>query len=313
MPRVSVITPTYNCAQFLERAMQSVFAQTYVDYEIIVVDDGSTDETQDLIARWDGEMHYVYQSNHGLSSARNLGVSKASGEFIAYLDADDMWYPHKLEQQVAFLDNYPECGFVHSDLTVVDENDRVMFPDWIQEARRSAPRGFCVTDLLHNCHIQVPTVVERRTCYDRIGGFDERLRRVEDYLHWIQIVLNGHAVGYIDEPLAMYRWRTGSLSRNQAAMAEAMIQMFRILIEENALLERLGPAAEEVVRRRVAKLERGLASQYRWQGHNDLAWRQAAALIRESPRDIGLYVELMKASVPVSLTRALRRLRELVG
>lgn len=313
MPRVSVIIPAFNCAQYLGRALQSAFAQTYLDYEVIVVNDGSTDETQDLVARWEDKIRYVYQQNRGPASARNLGIAKASGEFLAYLDADDMWYPHKLEGQVAFLDNHPECGFVHSDLTIVDENDRVIFPAWVQEMRRSAPRGFCVMDLLHHCHIQGGvTVVERRTCYDRTGGFDERLRRAEDYLHWVQVALDGHAVGYIDEPLAMYRWRTGSLSKNQAATLEAMLQVFRILVEENLLLERLGPVAEEVVRCRVAALQRSLPYHYRRQGRNDLARRQAAALIWESPRDASSYVELMKSYVPVSLARTLRRLRELV-
>ena len=141
-----------------------------------------------------------------------------------------MWYPHKLERQVAYLDSHPECGFVHSDLTLVDEKDLVISPDWYQERRYSHAQGSCVTELLQNCLIQVPTVLERRTCYDLTGGFDERFRRVEDYLHWIQVVLEGHAVGYIDEPLAMYRWRTGSLSKNQAAMAEATIEMFRVLV-----------------------------------------------------------------------------------
>ena len=145
MPRVSVIIPTFNCARFLERAMQSVFAQTYVDYEMIVVDDGSTDETKDLIACRGEKLQYLYQTNRGLPSARNLGVSKSSGEFLAYLDADDMWYPHKLERQVAYLDSHPECGFVHSDLTLVDEKDLVISPDWYQE-RRYLPRTGILCD-----------------------------------------------------------------------------------------------------------------------------------------------------------------------
>jgi glycosyltransferase involved in cell wall biosynthesis len=313
MPRVSIIIPTFNCARFLGQALQSVFEQTYADYEIVVVDDGSTDGTRELLAPLSDKIHYVYQSNRGLPSARNVGVSKSSGEFLAYLDADDKWYPRKLEHQVAFMDVHPECGLVHSDLTLMDEDDRLIFPDWYRKSKGSHANGFCVMELLQECFIQVPTVIERRICFDRVGGFDERFRRLEDYLHWLQIVLDGYAVGYVDEPLAMYRLRTGSLTGNQAAMAEATIEMFRVLVEENALSERLGSAAEELVRSRVAALRGKLPYYYRQQGRNDLARQTSTTLIRQSPGDLHQYVELMKSCVPQSLARALRGFRELWG
>jgi hypothetical protein len=167
-------------------------------------------------------------------------------------------------------------------------------------------------DLLHDCHIQTLSVLERRTCYDRTSGFDERLRTVEDYFQWIQVGLDGYAIGYIDEPLAMYRWRTGSLSGGRATMEEATIRMLRILIEEHSLLERFGPAAEEVIRYRMAAIQRYLPYLYRLQGRNDLALRQAAALLWESPRELGPYVDLMKSCVPIPVAHALRRLRELL-
>src|SRR5678815_4002115 len=113
MPRVSVIIPTFNCARFLCQAINSALSQTYTDYEIIVVDDGSTDETGNLITQYGSKIVYLYQSNGGVSSARNLALSRSSGEFIAYLDADDLWYPKKKKKQVAFLDSHKECGFVH--------------------------------------------------------------------------------------------------------------------------------------------------------------------------------------------------------
>src|SRR2546422_9975530 len=174
MPRVSVITPTFNCARFVLRAIASALAQTYMDYEIIVADDGSTDDTRDVLAHFGTRIRYLYQPNGGLSSARNLALSKASGELIAYLDADDMWYPHKLESQVAFLDVHSECGLVHSDVTVIDELDRVIHSGFNQETRRKVPQGYCLTDLLRRCHIQIPSVLERRQNIELTGPFDER-------------------------------------------------------------------------------------------------------------------------------------------
>ncbi|MBK8653186.1 MAG: glycosyltransferase family 2 protein [Haliscomenobacter sp.] len=111
MARVSIIIPTYNYSQFIIRALHSVFEKTYNDFEVIIADDGSTDNTRTLVEQFDKSIvYYAFQPNRGLSSTRNLALSKASGEFVAYLDADDMWYPDKLVRQIAFLDAHPECA-----------------------------------------------------------------------------------------------------------------------------------------------------------------------------------------------------------
>ena len=116
MPRVSVIIPTYNRAGYLCESIESVLTQTYTDYEIIVVDDGSTDDTEEVLQLWiaDGTIHYVWQENRGESAARNHGIELAIGEYIAFLDSDDLFMPTKLEEQVAYLDNHPEVGMAHS-------------------------------------------------------------------------------------------------------------------------------------------------------------------------------------------------------
>ena len=308
MPRVSVITPTFNCATFLDRAIQSVVDQTYNDYEIIVVDDGSTDETPELIERWQGKVICLSQSNAGPSAARNLGIARSQGEFIAYLDADDMWYPGKLEQQVAFLDRHQECGLVHSDLHIIDEQDRLIMKEWHLSRRNAAVRGHCLRELVNGCAIQVPTVLERRSCHDRAGGFDSRFRQSEDYLHWIKAVLCGYAIGYIDEPLAMYRWRSGSLSKNQVEMIESMIRMFEMLVQEHELLQGQGPEADSV-RKRIDELRCSLPYQYRQQGHRTVARRQAASLIGTYPCSTGLYLEYLKACIPLPMVRLLHRVR----
>jgi glycosyltransferase involved in cell wall biosynthesis len=310
MPRVSIIIPTFNCARFLERTLKSVFAQTYSDYEIIVVDDGSTDETKDLISYWDEKVTYIYQPNQGPSAARNLGVSKSTGELLAYLDADDAFYPEFLDKQVTFLDSHPECGIVHCKVTFMDENDRLISFDIRRKKPLSPIQGFCIMQLLESCNIQLPSVVERRTCYDRVGGFDVRFRYAEDYLHWILVALNGYAIGYTEEPLGMYRFRAGSLSKNKIAMGESTVEMFRVLAEENSLFERLGPEAEEVVRCHVAILRRELLYYYRLQGLNDRALKQSIKLVKDSPSDFGLYKEIAKSCIPRTLLGILRSLRE---
>lgn len=307
MPRVSVIIPTYNCAGFICRAINSVLSQTYNDFEIIVVDDGSVDETREIISGLPCKITYHYQTNHGLSNARNTAVSLSNGEFIAYLDADDMWLSHKLQRQVEYMDAYPECGLLHSDVIYVDEGDQLITPEWSHVKTGQLAQGNCLPELLNGCLFQVPTVMERRLCFDDVSGFDERFNRVEDYLHWIKLQLKGCSFGYINQPLAMYRMRSGSLSKNHPAMMESTIEMFRVLIEEHSLLEHLKPEDADAVCRRIALLRRCLPYHYRQQGRNDLARKQSFDLLCESPTHFFPYLELLKSMLPASLAGRLKK------
>ncbi len=309
MPRVSVIIPTFNCAPFLGRALNSVFTQTFTDYEIIVADDGSTDDTQAMVARYGTKINYLYQPNRGPSAARNLALSKASGEFIAYLDADDMWYPHKLERQVAFMDVHQECGIVHSDFTIIDETDRVIRRRFNHEPPREIPQGACIMDLLRRCHIQIPTVLERHECLRKVGQFDERLKGVEDYNRWILLAMEGFEVGYIDEALAMYRWTPGSLSSSQRRMLEGFLRIFEILLHEKSLAACCGERAVEIVRSRIYTHQRDLAYLDRIEGHPEGARRRLLLLIREWPFRTELYVDLLKSVLPPVVAQKVRKLK----
>jgi len=310
MPRVSVIIPTFNCARYLGRAIDTALGQTYKDYEILVIDDGSTDETSELIGQYDGKIRYFYQSNKGVSCARNLALSEANGEFFAYLDADDMWYPQKLEAQVAFLDRHRDCGLVHSEVSVIDEMDHVLHLQFNHESGRKVPQGHCVRDLLRQNHIKAPTVLERRDCIERAGTFDERLNGTEDYLHWIVVAMEGSAFGYIAEPLAMYRWRQGNLSNNVRRMNEDVERIFGIILKEKSLAQRCGREAADIVRDRLYSIQRDLAYLDRTEGQIDYARRRILNLIGEWPLRAELYVELAKAYVPLTMAAKLRSLKE---
>jgi len=309
MPRVSVIMPTFNCARFLPRALESVFAQTFTDYEVIVADDGSTDDTREVLAPYSGKITYLFQPNRGPSSARNLALSKASGEFIAYLDADDMWYPHKLERQVAFLDAHREYGLLHSDASFVDESDRILFHAYFRERPRTVARGSCLMQLLRKNSIHMPTVLEKRECVERVGRFDERLRNGEDYLHWILVAMEGVTFAYIDEPLALYRKTTGSLSSNERGDFEGVVTLFGILLDEQFLALRCGQGAAEIVRDRLYAPHRELAYLERTEGSTPQARRRLISLIREWPLRSELYVELLKSCVPFALATRIRTLK----
>jgi glycosyltransferase involved in cell wall biosynthesis len=297
MPRVSVVIPTFNCARYLGGALSSALSQTYGDYEIIVADDGSTDETRELVARFGDAVRYFYRTNGGLSAARNLGLSHAGGEFIAYLDADDLWHPQRLEKQVDFLDAHEECGVVHSDVTIIDETDAVIRDRLNLETGREYPEGDCTLDLLRRCHIQVPTVLERRACIERVGIFDERLKSAQDYLHWIRIALAGMAFGYIAEPLAKYRRTASSLSSNPRRVLEDYVLIFETLLAEGELGPRQGPEALAIARRRLFEARRDLAHLDRLEGRRGSSLRHTLSLIRRWPLRSELYLDLLKASI----------------
>ncbi len=301
MPRVSVIIPSYNCASYLGRAIDSARAQTYKDCEILIVDDGSTDNTKDVAMQYGRKVTYLYQQNRGVSAARNHAISKSSGELLAYLDADDMWYPEKLERQVAFLDAHQDCGMVHSEMSVINEQDEILHVRFYEETKRSVPQGHCIQQLLMRCHIQPLTVVERRRSFDRVGGFDERLLVAEDYLHWIMIAAEGQAVGYLAEPLGKYRWRTGSLIGNKLQLLEQYVRLFDILLHEKLIASRHGAKCVDILRSRSYLVQRELAYLDRIDGRRESAQRRLANLIKESPRQFELYVDLVKAYLPARL------------
>jgi glycosyltransferase involved in cell wall biosynthesis len=294
MPRVSITIPTYNCAHFIERAIRSILAQSYTDYEIVIVDDGSTDNTRVVLAPFGDRIRYIYQANGGLSAARNTALAHAGGELIAYLDADDLWYPDRLERQVAFLDANPGCGFVHSDVTVIDEHDRIIHQRFNAETGRPVPQGPCVLDLLRRCHVQVPSVLERRICVERAGSFHPRLKTAQDYLHWIRIAMSGMAVGYIAEPLALYRRTTSSLSSSPRRVLDDYVMIFEDLLADRISLRRHGAAAIGIAEQRLYAAQRELAYLDRLEGRVSESLRRTMRLVRQSPTAAALYLDVLK-------------------
>ena len=297
MPRVSVVIPTYNCAKFLGRTIDSALRQTYRDFEIIVVDDGSTDGTQALVAAYEESVRYVYQPNQGASAARNAALSRASGEFIAYLDADDLWRPDKLSRQVEFLDAHSTCGFVHTEVSVIDEQDTVLHTCFNQDTKRPIPQGQCVRDLLLRSHIQTLTVVERRTAFDDAGKFDPRLPIAQDYLHWIGVGLQGYGVGYLPEPLGQYRWRAGSLMSSQRRLLGDFVKIYEILSTEYGLERSQGPEIMQLVQAQLYATQRQLAYLERRECSGAAARQRLGALIRQWPLNLELYVDFAKTYV----------------
>ncbi len=172
MPKVSVIIPVYNGAATIGRALASVFAQTFTDYEVVVVNDGSTDDTASVLAGYGDRIRVMTQPNRGLPAARNAGVRASSGEYVAFLDDDDEWMPQMLERCAAVLDEDPECGLVYAGALKVDLDGRSM-PD--QSSENDDIDSPTMEQMLARPWIVVPSqVMVRRAILERCDGFEER-------------------------------------------------------------------------------------------------------------------------------------------
>ena len=194
-PRVSVVIPTFNRKEKVCRAVDSVLDQTFGDFELIVVDDGSTDLTVDALKRYGQRIRVHVQPNRGVSAARNAGIGLAKGELVAFLDSDDLWLPKKLDTQVAFFDRQPEA-MICQTAEVWVRNGRRVNP----KKRHRKPAGMIYAPSLKLCLVSPSAVMIKKTLFETVGLFDESLPACEDYDLWLRISCR-YPVDLIDTPL----------------------------------------------------------------------------------------------------------------
>jgi glycosyltransferase involved in cell wall biosynthesis len=211
-PLVSVVIPTFNCVRYVTQAVDSVLAQSLPPAEVIVVDDGSTDPTARALQPYLGRIRYVFQKNRGVYAARNRGISMAGGDCVAFLDADDLWHPDKLEAQVRMLEEHPEFGAVHTDASVIDAEGRLLRP--AANPRRQSRDGFVFEEFFHSnmAVVLLSTAMIRKACFEKAGLFREAYRMAEDQFFFLRLAFH-YPIGFIPRPLAKYRLTPGSLSR----------------------------------------------------------------------------------------------------
>jgi glycosyltransferase involved in cell wall biosynthesis len=209
-PLVSVIIPTFNRANLVKEAIESVLAQTFQDVEIIVIDDGSTDETKEVVSKMPSDKtHYIYQNNMGPAAARNAGIRIARGQYIAFLDSDDLWLPKKLEKQLQLFEKLPpEVGLVHCSVFLKKGDELVLAK---AKARGNPLRDFLLnTD---NAYLSTPAILVKKECFNKTGLFDETRWLSEDVDFCIKIAQH-YKVDYVDEPLVTVREIGKSLTKN---------------------------------------------------------------------------------------------------
>ena len=224
-PKVSVVIPTYNRKDFLGRAVASVLNQTFQSFEIIVVDDASQDNAEAIVRGFrDGRLKYVrHEFRKGGSAARNTGILRSTGDYIAFLDDDDEWLPKKLEKQVAVLERSSRStGAVYTGYFIVDslsgENPR---------ERTAVKRGNLLNELLvHNCVGGTSSVIVKRECFERVGLFDEDLPSFQDYDLWIRMARE-YNFDCISEPLGKYYVHDKKIWTNLEALSQGIEGMLK--------------------------------------------------------------------------------------
>src|SRR6266404_409937 len=210
---VSVIIPTYNSARFLIDAIDSVLAQTFKDFEVIVIDDGSTDETESLMQKYGSGVRYIRQENRGVALTRNHGIDESRGKYVAFLDADDVWLPHKLDRQVSALYSRSDFRACYSAFSVAGDNLRSI------AVNRSDRRGSALEDLLLRGNVVATpsTVLCERSLLEVAGGFDPAMSQCADWDMWVRLAAFTEFL-YLDEALVTYRQHDGNMSRDASLL-----------------------------------------------------------------------------------------------
>jgi glycosyltransferase involved in cell wall biosynthesis len=242
MPTVNVIIHTFNNEKFIAETVESVLSQTYNDYEIIVVDDGSEDGTRDALLPYMQKIRYHYKENGGIASAKNAGVRLSDTAFIAFLDHDDLWVPDKLKIQMEHFNSNPQLGLVYAKYTSF-RND--------EELRTKPEKGYSgwiFKKLLSKSVIQTSTVVVRRECLNAVGPYDESFKLADEYDMFLRVAKRFQC-GFVDKALTRYRVHDRNASRNDLLFDKENLRVFKKVYNGYTDLDE---KEKKILRKRIA-------------------------------------------------------------
>lgn len=270
MPKVSVIIPAYNAAETIGRTIQSVLRQTFRDFEIVVIDDGSTDDTAARVAALgDPRIHLRSYENARLPAARNRGIAAARGEYLAFLDADDLWAETKIQTHVEVLEQRPDVGVVYSWTCTIDDHDRVLGRQrcvrWEGDVYSQILEGFFIGNASNS--------ILRREVVDSVGAFDESLDCGEDW-EFLTRAASRWRFAVVPQDLVFYRWREGSMSSDGGRMCKGL----RVVVDRN--FERAPRELQGLRARSLANVHAYVARTYLTRQTGRAASRAAARSLR---------------------------------
>jgi glycosyltransferase involved in cell wall biosynthesis len=264
---VSVIMPVFNGERFIETAIKGMLNQSYRHFELICVDDGSTDKTAQIIKSFqsDGRIKYVYQPHEGLpAKARNHGIKMALGEYIAFNDDDDILMPDSISEKVEYLSSNSTVALVYSDCQMINEEGFPLAESLIKSSGKKPYEGRCFKQLFQGIFIPTMGVMVRKSILDKIGYFNENLICAEDYELWLRIC-HDHSIGYLNKISAKCRNRPNSLTKNVIRMDESFVKCLELTIQN--FPDTVDLIGKQEMNERMYKLSFDVA--YYYNGNND--------------------------------------------
>lgn len=292
-PSVSVIIPTYNRCDLLQRSLDSVFAQTYRDFEVVIVDDGSTDGTRAAV-EGRSQVRYFFQENAGPARARNVGIRQARGDIIAFLDSDDVWWPEFLQTQVDVLSCYHDVALVCSR-SIVGEKQAKYFP-----LTQELIIGDLYPKLYQQSFVRTPATVVRKSCLDVVGCFNESYPWSEDHDLWLRIA-HQYRIAYVNRCLVRIGRQSDNISRDLMRPLDAHLRVAIEVLERNYDASRV---AEVVYRERISKRYLQFSHLFFKRGENVKAWSSIWRGLSMTPYSLRPYRYLLKGIFrSLSLTR----------
>src|SRR5215470_4892526 len=283
-PRVTVVIAVYERAQFLREAIDSVLAQTFQDFELILVEDGSH-VAEDIAKEYGLRLRYVWQEHQGVSKARNVGAAMGSAPWIAFLDDDDLWLPQKLERQLRAAEAAPAAALLHTD-HLFREADGSERPGPRRTPSEQVPSGWVSRALFLNNFIITSSTLIRREAFETVGGFDESIRLVEDHDLWMRISRR-FPVTFVPERLTVYRVHGGNMSRRgDLRDAIASVQVLHGLLAKDPGLE--AAVGRDAVAERFHRSYAYSGYKHYYRGHYSTARKHLLTAWRWKPSDVRL-------------------------
>jgi len=290
-PTFTVVMPAYNTAATVGDAVRSVLAQTRRDFELVVVDDGSTDATPAAVERLAGDprVHLLTQENRGAAAARNTAVERARGRYLSFIDSDDLWLPDYLERMAGVLERTPAAGFAYTDAWVLDATSgriaRASAMAWQHPPAEAPPSAERLLLELLARNFVYTAVTMPRAVVETVGPFDASLRAAIDYDMWVRIAAHGLPAVRPEGRLAVYRRaRPGSISANRAAVFESLVRIYERIATDLAV----ATPARDLARQRAALARAELAA-LRGAHGVDAVWRR-----RLRPAAVGVKSRLLR-------------------
>lgn len=278
---VSVIIPTFNRKDMLLEAIKSVFTQTLPPDEVIIVDCGSTDGTKEVVQKYHQSISFIETKISGASAQRNIAIFKANGNYIAFLDDDDIWHPEKLKIQMGFLETHPEVSMASSGSIRMGYDIKIDRPKWIC--------GDLYKKLFMKSFISTPTVVVRKDVFDRIGGFNENYKRAEDYDLWLRISRR-FPLAHTKTALAWVRKSTTRLSNDKIDLRNTAMKVLKKQYDPEKI-------SKMKYKKRISGIEISLGRRYVLAGNKEKGKKHFLSAIKRYPYSIRPYRYLISAII----------------